>query len=184
MVGSVHLSILLCSILFAGGTRGPNDNSMPQQENPDAFQVLALLPQVVAISDFDNDGDFECLTGELTQMDMKKKEATYVLKFKGHHGTQKRNVAFHITPGPTTNSFAYIPNNDPSYTQVIAFPYTNQKNCVIAQGVYYQDKCVLFVSKQTVDDVPKECVDHFASICGVAVPMYGEDFCDMEEIRE
>ncbi|XP_075556906.1 uncharacterized protein LOC142588997 isoform X2 [Dermacentor variabilis] len=120
---------------------------------PDAFQVYGRFPYIVAISDSNNDTIFECLSAKRTEYDPEAKKVTYVVIFKGHHGGQKKNVAFHVSEGPSPSTIEFTED----------------------------EQCFLYVPKEMEDNVPRHCIDHFAAICGVAVPVYRKDLCPDDE---
>ncbi|KAH6925066.1 hypothetical protein HPB50_000288 [Hyalomma asiaticum] len=116
-------------------------------------RVFAGFSHIVAISDVNNDTIYECLTAKRTEYDREAKTATYIVLFKGHHGGQKKKVGFHVSEGPSPDLFEFTED----------------------------EQCILYVSKGVEENVPRHCIDHFADICGVAVPTYSRDLCPDEE---
>nr|XP_054922284.1 uncharacterized protein LOC126522265 [Dermacentor andersoni] len=141
------------------------------------LQLIASIPEFLALGDSNNDGVFECLTAERTELNTDKNEATFILTFKGQHGTKAKVVPFHLVAGPTPDTFIYTPEDDPSYSETTKVVYTNFKNCAVAQGKYYEQRCILYISKDVANDVPPECRKNFEEICGVASSSNWNDVC-------
>ncbi|XP_077486273.1 uncharacterized protein LOC144097420 [Amblyomma americanum] len=151
----------------------------------DAFEIFAMFPHLVAISDSNNDTIMECLTLERTHINRKSKTATYVFLFKGHHGTKKKNVSLHISSGDTPDKFEYYMDDDADRKDVGIILYTDHKNCYVVDGPYHNgEHCVLLVSMGVEDDVPSKCREAFSDICGVAVNVYSPDLCADDKKKE
>ncbi|XP_037579013.2 uncharacterized protein LOC119461718 [Dermacentor silvarum] len=148
-----------------------------QPSTPNAFQFIASIPEYLMLGDSNNDGIFECQTAERTEVNVEKTEVTYLLKFKGRHGTKVKDVSFHISAGSTPDTFVYTPEDDPSYTEIVKIAYTNFKNCVVDQGKYYDEHCIMYISKDVANDVPAECKKNFEEICGVSSSSNWDDVC-------
>uniref|UniRef100_A0A6G5A1Q6 Putative lipocalin 8 n=1 Tax=Rhipicephalus microplus TaxID=6941 RepID=A0A6G5A1Q6_RHIMP len=71
-----------------------------RRDVPDAFQMYAHLDDVLAVSDIDADGVFECVEAVRTEYQEDPKKATYVFLFKGHHGTEKKMSPLTSAPVP------------------------------------------------------------------------------------
>ncbi|XP_070377556.1 uncharacterized protein [Dermacentor albipictus] len=150
-------------------------------EAPDAFQVYGRFPYIVAISDSNNDTIFECLSAKRTEYDPGAKKATYVVIFKGHHGGQKKNVAFHVSEGPSPSTIEFTEDEHPDHAETAEILYTDYETCYIAKFLYNGEQCFLYVPKEMEDNVPHHCINHFAATCGVAVPVYSKDLCPDDE---
>ncbi|XP_049527773.1 uncharacterized protein LOC125947336 [Dermacentor silvarum] len=135
------------TVLARGGPRELH------RETPDAFEAFARFPHVVAIFNWNDDAFFECLEGKQISFDPEAKKTTYIFMYKGHHGEDKKNVAYHISQGPAINEVIY----------------------------YLDDECMLFVSKQAADNVPQECIEQYNDICGIAFSVYARDLCPDDE---
>ncbi|KAH7937376.1 hypothetical protein HPB49_011226 [Dermacentor silvarum] len=140
-------------------------------------QFVISIPEFLVFGDSNNDGIFECQTLERTEVNAEKTEATYLLNFKGRHGSKVKDVPFHLIAGSTPDTFAYTPEDDPNYTEVVKITYTNFKNCGVAQGKYYDERCLLYVTKDVANDVPAECTKNFEEICGVSSSSNWDDVC-------
>ncbi|XP_077486277.1 uncharacterized protein LOC144097433 [Amblyomma americanum] len=149
---------------------------------PDAFEVFGRFPDLVAISDSNNDTIMECLALKRTEFNPKDKTATYVFQFRSFHVAEKKNVTFHVTDGSTPDRFGYYTEDDPEERYVGIIRYTNHINCYVVDGPYHNgEQCVLFVSKGTEDDVPIQCTKEFEDICGVTVKLYSRDLCTEDQ---
>ncbi|KAL1430240.1 hypothetical protein MTO96_015304 [Rhipicephalus appendiculatus] len=143
--------------------------------------MISNIPEFVALGDSDNDGLFECLTAKRTELNAEKNEATFVLKFKGQHGSKGKTVPFHLVAGSTPDTFIYTPADDPTYTDEVKILYSNFDNCAVAHGRYYEERCILYVSKNAVSKVPQECTKKFEEICGISPSSNWNDVCRGDE---
>ncbi|XP_077552839.1 uncharacterized protein LOC144167452 [Haemaphysalis longicornis] len=157
-----------------GGVRAGQTRSL------NAFEVVAMFPELKAISDSNDDGVFECVTATRTKLNLHAKKATYELDFKGHRGTSKKHTTFDLTAGPTPDSFVYTTDEDPDYHENVVIKYSNFKDCVILSGSYYVPRCVLYVTDDVADKVPSECLQHFQHMCDAAAPEDISDLCTDE----
>ncbi|KAL1486190.1 hypothetical protein MTO96_031500, partial [Rhipicephalus appendiculatus] len=143
--------------------------------------VYVHLDDVLAVSDIDGDGVFECVEAVRTEYQAEPKKATYVFLFKGHHGTEKKNVSFHISPGSTPDRITiYLDNNTEDKFEA-QYLYTDYDTCAIVKGPYGGDRCLLLVSKGMADNVSKPCLTNFADLCGVSVNLYSKELCPENE---
>nr|XP_037280917.1 uncharacterized protein LOC119174196 isoform X2 [Rhipicephalus microplus] len=124
-------------------------SEIQRREVPDAFKIYVHLDDVLAVSDINADGVLECVEAVRTEYQTQPKVATYLFLLKGHHGTEKKNVSVHIIPGTTPDKIT----------------------------IYFDNRCLLLVSKDKADNIPKSCITNFADLCGVSVNLYSEDLC-------
>ncbi|XP_037280917.2 uncharacterized protein LOC119174196 isoform X2 [Rhipicephalus microplus] len=124
-------------------------SEIQRREVLDAFKIYAHLDDVLAVSDINADGVLECVEAVRTEYQTQPKVATYLFLLKGHHGTEKKNVSVHIIPGTTPDKIT----------------------------IYFDNRCLLLVSKDKADNVPKSCITNFADLCGVSVNLYSKDLC-------
>uniref|UniRef100_G3MQU6 Lipocalin/cytosolic fatty-acid binding domain-containing protein n=1 Tax=Amblyomma maculatum TaxID=34609 RepID=G3MQU6_AMBMU len=144
----------------------------------DTFELFAHFPYVVLEYTSGEDPEFQCLTNKRVQLDMKAKTATYVWMFKGHHGTNRQNVALHLSAGDTPDKAVFTLNDDSKSTWVAHFAYTDYKDCVIVEIPYDGNQCQLWVSNRVKDDVPQHCVDQLHDICDVSIKEYSKEACE------
>nr|XP_054922351.1 uncharacterized protein LOC129382443 isoform X2 [Dermacentor andersoni] len=124
-----------------------------QRGIPDAFEIFSRFPDVVEISNWNDDDFFECLKGKQVFFDPQAKKTTYIFTYKGHNGADKTDVAYHISQGPAINEIIY----------------------------YLDDECMLFVSKESADNVTQDCIEQYNDICGAGFSMYARDLCPDDE---
>lgn len=153
-----------------------------RRDVPDAFQMYAHLDDVLGVSDINADGVFECVEAVRTEYQEDPKKATFVFLFKGHHGTEKKNVSFNISPGTTPDTITFYLDNDPEDTFEAQYLFTDYKTCCIVKGPYGgSDRCLLFVSKNMAENVPQPCLTNFADLCGVSVNLHSSELCPEDE---
>lgn len=169
----------LLSILESTKANGASE--ILRRDLPDAFEIYLHLDDVLAISDADNDGVFECTAAIRTDYQTEPRMATYMFLFKGHHGTEKKNVSLHITPGATPDKITFYLDNHTEQKFEAQYFYTDYKTCTIVKGPYEGDRCLLLVSRDMAEDVPEHCVANFADICGVAANLYSKELCPDDE---
>ncbi|XP_077520964.1 uncharacterized protein LOC144132431 isoform X2 [Amblyomma americanum] len=150
------MAVLFKGVIFAfnflllldstAAVHGPN---LLHRQIPDAFEVYARMPHIVAISDSNNDTIFECLSAKRTHFDPKAKEVTYVVMFKGHHGTEKKHVAFYVSAGSTPNTILFTDDEHPDVPQTGEIAYTNHRNCFVVHFPYIGEHSLLYVTGRT-----------------------------------
>ncbi|KAL3206920.1 hypothetical protein MRX96_039822 [Rhipicephalus microplus] len=170
-------------------------SEIQRREVPDAFKIYVHLDDVLAVSDINADGVLECVEAVRTEYQTQPKVATYLFLLKGHHGTEKKNVSVHIIPGTTPDKITiYFDNNNEQKFEA-QYLYTDYETCAIVKGPYGVERknkmpncsfylrtdtvagCLLLVSKDKADNIPKSCITNFADLCGVSVNLYSEDLC-------
>ncbi|XP_065281432.1 uncharacterized protein [Dermacentor albipictus] len=144
-------------------------------------QIFLHLEDVVAMSDADADGLFECVEAIRSDYQMEPKMAAYVFLFKGHHGTAKKNVTFHVKPGATPDRITMYFDNHTEEEFEAQYLYTDYKTCAIVTGPYEGERCLLLVSKDMAEDVPDSCLANFADMCGVSDNLYSKELCPDDE---
>ncbi|XP_037280916.2 uncharacterized protein LOC119174196 isoform X1 [Rhipicephalus microplus] len=161
-------------VIFA---RENEASEIQRREVLDAFKIYAHLDDVLAVSDINADGVLECVEAVRTEYQTQPKVATYLFLLKGHHGTEKKNVSVHIIPGTTPDKITiYFDNNNEQKFEA-QYLYTDYETCAIVKGPYGVERCLLLVSKDKADNVPKSCITNFADLCGVSVNLYSKDLC-------
>ncbi|XP_072144644.1 uncharacterized protein [Dermacentor andersoni] len=112
---------------------------------------------------------------------MEPKMATYVFLFKGHHGTEKKNVTFHLKPGATPDRIIIYFDNNAEEEFEAQYLYTDYRTCAVVKGPYEGERCLLLVSKDMAEDVPESCLANFEDTCGVAGNLYSKELCPDDE---
>ncbi|XP_075538238.1 uncharacterized protein LOC142572777 [Dermacentor variabilis] len=144
----------------------------------DAFQLFRTFPYAVAVYDVDNDGDLDCLTTVRTNFMEEPLSATYVFILKGLGGNESRNITYHIKPGPTPDMVFYTVDDDYDFVQVGHFIYSDYKSCAVVGFPFGgRQECILWTTKDVLNDVPEHCMDQYKDICGDAVNLYDEESC-------
>ncbi|XP_075550524.1 uncharacterized protein LOC142584267 [Dermacentor variabilis] len=151
-----------------------------QRNLTDTFELFDKFPYVVLVYSSGEDPEFQCLTNKRTELDMNAKKATYVWMFKGHNGSERKNVALHLSAGDAPDRVVFTLNNDTEHTMVAHFVYTDYKNCVVVEIPYDGDQCQLWVSKEVEDNIPQHCLDHLEDICDVSKEEYSKELCQNE----
>ncbi|KAL1486192.1 hypothetical protein MTO96_031502 [Rhipicephalus appendiculatus] len=133
------LFIAITTVLFVSlliSTTADEASEIERRDVPDAFEVYLHLDDVLAVSDIDGDGVFECVEAVRTEYQAEPKAATYVFLFKGHHDTEKKNVSFHISPGPSPDRVTIYLDNDTEDKFEAQYLYTDYETCTVVQGPY------------------------------------------------
>ncbi|KAH6938104.1 hypothetical protein HPB50_006781 [Hyalomma asiaticum] len=178
----VGLALLLVMILAPTTSLARGGPRKLRRATPDAFEIFSRFPNVVAISDWNDDAFFECLSGKRIDFDPDTRETTYIFMYKGHRGAERANVAYHISQAPSQNHFFYYLDNDTEKKRNATLHYTDYTTCNIIQGAYHGDQCMLFVTKQAADNVTEDCIEQYNDICGASFSLYSRDLCaDGEE---
>ncbi|XP_054922283.1 uncharacterized protein [Dermacentor andersoni] len=175
----VVTTVGLLSLLQSTEANGVSE--ITRRDLPDAFQIFLHLEDVLAISDADDDGLFECVEAIRSDNRMEPKMAAYVFLFKGHHGTEKKNVTFHVRPGATPDRIIIYFDNHTEEEFEAQYLYTDYQTCAIVKGSYEGERCLLLVSKEMAEDVPESCLANFADTCGVASNLYSKELCPDDE---
>ncbi|XP_054922350.1 uncharacterized protein [Dermacentor andersoni] len=152
-----------------------------QRGIPDAFEIFSRFPDVVEISNWNDDDFFECLKGKQVFFDPQAKKTTYIFTYKGHNGADKTDVAYHISQGPAINEIIYYLDDDVQHKDKGILHYTDYTTCNVIQGPYHGDQCMLFVSKESADNVTQDCIEQYNDICGAGFSMYARDLCPDDE---
>ncbi|KAH6927508.1 hypothetical protein HPB50_004919 [Hyalomma asiaticum] len=149
---------------------------------PDAFEIYRHLGDVFAVSDVNDDGVFECTEAVLTDYQTEPKTATYLFLFKGPHGTQKKNVSFHVSPSTSPDKITIYMDNNTEEKYEAQYLYTDYDTCTVVKGPYGGgNRCILLVARDKADDVPESCMTNFGEKCGVSVSLYNKDLCPDDE---
>ncbi|XP_077523688.1 uncharacterized protein LOC144134716 [Amblyomma americanum] len=147
-------------------------------EPVDSFKMIGSLPSLVAMYTSSDSPIFKCLSATRTRYDNEQKVATYVWHLKGLAGSEKKQSAFHIIPGNTVDDVLFTLDDDDKDWYTAHYHYSNYKNCLVATIPYNgEDLCMLWVSKEVVDDIPEDCIDQYEDTCDVKVPEYTSDTC-------
>lgn len=152
-----------------------------QRPTPDAFEMFARFPHVVAISDWNDDSFFECLSGKRIYFNSAAKEATYIFMYKGHRGAERINVAYHLSQAPSPDDIYFYLDDDVDHKDKATLHYTDYTTCYVIEVAYHGDQCMLFVAKEAADNVTQDCIEQYEDICGVSVSLYGRDLCPDDE---
>lgn len=145
---------------------------------PDAFKAFRVFQYVTAISDTDLDGDLDCVSAVRTDFSEEPLQATYVLLLKGLGVHQPRNLTYHVKPGPTPDVTLFTVDDDYDNVQESHFHYTDYKNCAILDFPFEgRPECLMWTTKDTLGDVPEECIRQYKDACGDAVKPYDEESC-------
>ncbi|XP_075550448.1 uncharacterized protein LOC142584164 [Dermacentor variabilis] len=175
----VGTAISLLSLLESTKTNGVSE--ILRLDLPDAFQIFLHLEDVLAISDANDDGLFECVEAIRSDYNVEPKMATYVLLFKGHHDKEKKNVTFHLTPGATPDTVTMYLDNHTEEKFEAQYLYTDYETCAVVKGPYEGERCLLLVSRDKAEDVPEHCSTNFADICSVTSNLYSQELCPDDE---
>ncbi|KAK8779742.1 hypothetical protein V5799_018917 [Amblyomma americanum] len=101
--------------------------------------------------------------------------------FKGHGGSQKKNVALNLSAGDSPDKVVFTLSDKPGQTWVAHFVYTDYKDCAIVDIPYDGQNCQLWVSKRVVNNVPQHCLDQLHDICDVSVEEYSKELCQNDK---
>ncbi|KAL1486191.1 hypothetical protein MTO96_031501 [Rhipicephalus appendiculatus] len=134
------------------------------------ISIYAHLDDELAVSDIDGDGVFECVEAVLTEYQVEPEK-----------GDIRKNVSFHISPGTTPDRITFYLDNKTEEEFEAQYLYTDYETCAIVKGPYGGDRCLLLVSRDMADDVPKPCLTNFADLCGVSVNLYSKELCPENE---
>ncbi|XP_077544640.1 uncharacterized protein LOC144157741 [Haemaphysalis longicornis] len=145
----------------------------------DLKKVYAAFPSLFAIFDQDEDGDLDCVATERTAYDVETPDtATYVWFLQGGNGHEKKNITYHLKPGPTTNVALYTIDDDETTQYYLRVPYSDYKNCLILEIPYkHYDECMLWVSSEAKENIPQTCLDMFYELCDEGGAAYSPDMC-------
>ncbi|XP_077533440.1 uncharacterized protein LOC144145642 [Haemaphysalis longicornis] len=170
------LVVLLAFVAFSQVGAGPGPNKL-QRDVPDAFKAFETIEYGVAISDIDNDQRLECLTVMRKDLDPEAKTVTYIWSINQGPEQKRKHYGFHYTQGdsPDTAKFTVGKNNT---VEVKRVRYSDYKNCVITESSHFVEECTLWVTKDVVDQVPQNCIEQFADICGEAVNLRSSNICE------
>ncbi|XP_049511090.1 uncharacterized protein LOC125939752 [Dermacentor silvarum] len=148
-----------------------------QRDLADAFEIFDKFPYVVLVYTSGDDPEFQCLTNKRTELDMDAKKATYVWMFKGHNGSERKNVALHLSAGDAPDWAVFTLNNDTEHSSPAHFVYTDYKYCVVTEIPLDGDQCQLWVSEDVKDNIPQYCLDQLEDICDVSYEEYSKELC-------
>uniref|UniRef100_G3MRN2 Lipocalin/cytosolic fatty-acid binding domain-containing protein n=1 Tax=Amblyomma maculatum TaxID=34609 RepID=G3MRN2_AMBMU len=112
--------------------------------------LFSQFPYVVLEYTSGDNPEFQCLTNKRVQLDMDAKTSTYVWMFKGHGGTERKYVRFHLSAGDAPDKVVFTSS----------------------------DECQLWVSRRVKDDVPQHCQDQLKGICDVTREVYSKQSCE------
>ncbi|KAL1442402.1 hypothetical protein MTO96_030826, partial [Rhipicephalus appendiculatus] len=85
-------------------------------------------------------------------------------------------LPFNMKAGEAPGSSTYTVDGDPRIGKA-QFYYTDYNYCLVHVVDYKGGRCLLWLSKEAMADVPQECIDHFEDTCGVQVPDNKENLC-------
>ncbi|XP_077551354.1 uncharacterized protein LOC144165115 [Haemaphysalis longicornis] len=170
------LVTLLAFVAFSTVEAGPGPNKL-QRDVPDAFKAFAISDYSIAISDIDNDQRLECLTVMRKDLDPEAKTVTYIWSINQGPGQKRKHYAFHYTQGDSPDTAYFTVGND-TKVEVKRVRYSDYKNCVITESSHFLEECTLWVPKDVVNQVPQNCIEQFADICGEAVNLRSNNICE------
>ncbi|KAH6938105.1 hypothetical protein HPB50_006782 [Hyalomma asiaticum] len=143
----------------------------------DTFELFAHFPYVVLEYTSGDDPEFQCLTNKRVQLDMEKKTSTYVWMFKGHGGSEKKDVTLNLRAGDSPDKVIFTLDNDQDNSYMAHFVYTDYDSCVIVEIPYDGDQCQLWVAAEYKYNIPQHCLEQLEDICDVSKAVYEEELC-------
>ncbi|KAL1484800.1 hypothetical protein MTO96_032392 [Rhipicephalus appendiculatus] len=161
-VAAAVITLVICALHIVS-TVGKAAHKLPRNVT-DTFELFARFPYVVLEYTSGDDPVFQCLTNKRVQLDMKKKTSTYVWMFKGHGGTEKKDVALHLRAGDTPDKVIFTLDDD-------------YKSCVIVDIEYNGRQCQLWVAGKYKYNIPQHCLEQLEDLCDVAVEVYSPELC-------
>ncbi|XP_049527892.1 uncharacterized protein LOC125947366 [Dermacentor silvarum] len=164
------LSTLQLLVLFAQG----------ESSVIDSFRIFNNFPSGVAISNSNNDSEYECLTAKRIWLNAKAKQGKYIWILKERHGKSKIEIPFYLSQGSSPDTFSYKVGSEDATPEEGKFMYTDYEHCSVLDMPYNGHQCILWSSELSKDSLPQECMDKFADICGVGIPLYNQDLCPVE----
>ncbi|XP_077486231.1 uncharacterized protein LOC144097368 [Amblyomma americanum] len=147
-----------------------------QHEVPDFGEVVALFKDSIALMDIDRDNILDCLTARRIQYDPKEWSATYLWNVAGSSG-ERIHFPVYLSAGDTPDTFNITTSIKPGHFFTGHAYYFDHKTCTVINMPHIGDQCTLWVTKESKDSIPDECIEQFAKICGNGITLHDEDIC-------
>ncbi|KAL3246725.1 hypothetical protein MRX96_057456 [Rhipicephalus microplus] len=149
-----------------------------QRERPDLAKVFQGFRSGVALFDVDQDGDLDCVSAVQEDYDESVPSVTYVWILKGVNGHEAKNISYYVRRGDAPDEFLFKDKNDEKPLQTGRCIYSDYKNCVLIELPYgSSQECMLWISWEVKNNVPKACTDEFEEYCGDSKLSYDEATC-------
>ncbi|XP_037510177.1 uncharacterized protein LOC119386954 [Rhipicephalus sanguineus] len=149
-----------------------------QREIPDSAKVFGGFQSGLALFDIDEDGDLDCVSTVQEDYDESVPSVTYVWLLKGINGHEARNISFYVRSGDAPDEFLFKDKNDNKPLQTGRYIYSDYKDCLILEMPYQNSQeCMLWISWEVKDNIPKICTDYFEDNCEDSKISYDEATC-------
>ncbi|KAL1458845.1 hypothetical protein MTO96_027656 [Rhipicephalus appendiculatus] len=179
MRAAISCLLVIGVVLWLGAPFAQGQAKHRLQHNvTDAFKMFEIFPVSIAVFDVDKDGDLECLTTVRSNYDKEGHTVTYTWLLAGLNGHVKQNITFNLREGASPDKPVYTPEDGDGNDKVANFIYTDYKTCTVLEIPYKNEQeCILWLTREALNDVPQNCVDHFEDNCDMKNPAYDEESC-------
>lgn len=144
------------------------------------IQMATSVPYMAAVYISSPNPEYQCLTASLTSFNEKLQQGSYSWYFKSltDHKTVVKQVNFDVTPGNSSDTLHFTIEGGGSKVYTSYYPYCNYENCLVAKIPYNnEDLCILWITPEVVDNIPRECLSQYHVTCPVEYRAYYSDIC-------
>ncbi|XP_077539460.1 uncharacterized protein LOC144152122 [Haemaphysalis longicornis] len=166
--------LTICTLLFGAVST--------KCDHADIFKTIENFPNLTEyFSTTPTYGGYmrHCVTAELTHFDSEAGTAAYTL-YPKHSGGDQATILHTITAGDSPHEVKIVSSPDPEKVWTATVPFTDQKTCFILKGQDIKNVCVLWVSSDSIDNVPKQCTQEYNNICGRGFLLHDKSRCGAE----
>ncbi|KAK8776214.1 hypothetical protein V5799_030440 [Amblyomma americanum] len=171
--------LLVCVACFlAPGTVSENCT----EERTDAFQVIYNLPHTAAAYSSVPDPSLLCMTADLIYFNEAEGILGYLIHLKGLIGTTKKDITYDYRATTDSSVLLLAVNNDTSNLIPSISLYSDFQTCSVFKYIESPERCVLYVDRDAVDNIPPICIEKLECACGSAIPLYEKSLCNITDV--